>query len=113
MSSFRFPARPSVNPRIRQHECRTRTLGEVVTVNYRKATKYAVSLTSEQQPFTGLQLQPPLLVPVREAARLLSVSTWEIRRLCRRGALRYKKLGRTKWLVTSKSIEAFASEENR
>ncbi len=55
-------------------------------------------------------LQPPLLVPVSEAARLLSVSAWEIRRLCRKGALGYKKLGRTKWLITSRSVQAFASE---
>jgi len=57
--------------------------------------------------------QPPLLVPVREAARLLSVSTWEIRRLVRVGALGCKKLGATKWLINSKSISAFASESGR
>jgi hypothetical protein len=57
--------------------------------------------------------QPPLLVPVCEAARLLSVSTWEIRRLCRKGALGCKKLGRTKWLITSRSIAAFAGEVAR
>jgi hypothetical protein len=58
-------------------------------------------------------LQPPLLVPVAEAARLLSVSAWEIRRLCRKGVLGYKKLGRTKWLVVSRSIAAFAGEAAR
>jgi excisionase family DNA binding protein len=84
-----------------------------MTVNYRKATKYAASLTPEQSLSTGSQLQPPLLVPVREAARLLSVSPWEIRRLCRRGALGYRKLGRTKWLIKMRSIQAFASEVER
>jgi hypothetical protein len=58
-------------------------------------------------------IQPPLLVPVSEAARLLSVSAWEIRRLCRRGALGYKRLGKTKWLVISRSIAAFAGEVAR
>jgi hypothetical protein len=84
-----------------------------MTVNYLKATKYAVSHTSEQHPSTGSQLQPPLLVPVREAARLLSVSPWEIRRLVRRGALSCKKLSKTHWLITSRSITAFASETAR
>lgn len=55
-------------------------------------------------------MQPPLLVPCAEAARLLSVSTWEIRRLVHKGALRAKKLGKTHWLIVSKSIDAFASE---
>jgi hypothetical protein len=58
-------------------------------------------------------IQPPLLVPVSEAARLLSVSTWEIRRLVRRGALGVKKLSKTHWLITSRSITAFASETTR
>jgi hypothetical protein len=58
-------------------------------------------------------IQAPLLVPVAEAARLLSVSAWEIRRLCRKGVLGYKKLGRTKWLITSRSINSFASEAAR
>jgi excisionase family DNA binding protein len=58
-------------------------------------------------------LQPPLLVPVSEAARLLSVSTWEIRRLVRRGALGCKKLGRTKWLISVSSLQKFASEVGR
>jgi len=58
-------------------------------------------------------IQPPLLVPVAEAARLLSVSTWEIRRLVRKGALGVKKLGKTKWLITSRSIQSFASEVAR
>lgn len=64
-------------------------------------------------PSSAPPLQPPLLIPVAEAARLLSVSTWEIRRLCRKGALGYKKLGRTKWLITSRSIQNFASEVSR
>jgi hypothetical protein len=85
----------------------------VMTFDHRKATKYAASLTPEQHLSTGSQLQPPLLVPVREAARLLSISAWEIRRLCRKGALNYKKLGRTKWLVVSGSIAAFAGEVER
>jgi excisionase family DNA binding protein len=64
-------------------------------------------------PVSAPPIQPPLCVPVSEAARLLSVSAWEIRRLCRRGVLGYKKLGRTKWLITSRSINLFASETTR
>jgi hypothetical protein len=50
----------------------------------------------------------PLLVTVAVAAELLSVSTWEVRRLCRKGLLAYKKLSPTKWLVTVRSIRQFA-----
>lgn len=53
-------------------------------------------------------VQPPLLIPVAEAARLLSVSTWEVRRLVRKGALGCKKLGRTKWLISMSSLHKFA-----
>ena len=51
----------------------------------------------------------PFLVSVKEAARLLSVSPWEIRRLCRRGLLAYRKLSHTNWLVSTKSIRDFAA----
>jgi hypothetical protein len=85
----------------------------MMTVNYRKATKCGASSKSEHHLPNGSQLQPPLLVPVREAARLLSVSTWQIRRLVRRGSLGVKKLSKTHWLITSRSILAFASEIGR
>jgi hypothetical protein len=58
-------------------------------------------------------IQPPLLVSVREASRLLSVSPWEVRRLVRRGVLSVKKLSKTHWLITSRSITVFASETAR
>jgi hypothetical protein len=50
----------------------------------------------------------PLLVPVARAAELLSVSTWEIRRLVRKGLLTHKKLSKTNWLIPMKSVRAFA-----
>jgi hypothetical protein len=50
----------------------------------------------------------PLLVTTTRAAELLSISTWEVRRLVRKGFLQHKKLSRTNWLVTMKSVRAFA-----
>jgi hypothetical protein len=50
----------------------------------------------------------PLLVTTAHAAELLSISTWEVRRLVRKGFLQHKKLSRTNWLLTMKSIRAFA-----
>ena len=50
----------------------------------------------------------PLLVTTAHAAELLSISTWEVRRLVRKGLLAHKKLSRTNWLVTMKSLRAFA-----
>jgi Helix-turn-helix domain len=50
----------------------------------------------------------PLLVTTAHAAELLSVSPWEVRRLVRKGQLAHKKLSRTNWLVTMRSIRAFA-----
>jgi excisionase family DNA binding protein len=59
-------------------------------------------------PVSAPPIQPPLLVPVAEAARLLSVSTWEIRRLVRRGVLGCKKLSKTHWLISTSSLQKFA-----
>jgi hypothetical protein len=50
----------------------------------------------------------PFLVTTAHAAKLLSISTWEVRRLVRKGLLVHKKLSRTNWLVTMKSLRAFA-----
>jgi excisionase family DNA binding protein len=50
----------------------------------------------------------PLLITTARAAELLSVSTWEVRRLVRKGMLAHKKLSRTNWLIPMKSIRAFA-----
>lgn len=50
----------------------------------------------------------PLLVTTARASELLSISTWEVRRLVRRGQLAYKKLSKTNWLITTASIRAFA-----
>jgi excisionase family DNA binding protein len=51
----------------------------------------------------------PLLVTVPEAARLLSLSPWTIRTLVRKGVLVAKRLSRSKWLVTYRSISNFAN----
>jgi excisionase family DNA binding protein len=50
----------------------------------------------------------PLLVTTARAAELLSISTWEVRRLVRRGLLQHKKLSRTNWLIPMRSVRAFA-----
>jgi helix-turn-helix protein len=50
----------------------------------------------------------PLLVTTAHAAELLSISTWEVRRLVRKGQLAHKKLSKTNWLVTMRSVRAFA-----
>lgn len=59
-------------------------------------------------PSPGRALPEPLLVPVSEAARRLSISEYSIRLLARKGQLTYKKLSKTKWLVTTASIRKFA-----
>ena len=65
--------------------------------NSRNKTAVAVSSSVE-----------PLLVTTARASELLSISTWEVRRLVRRGQLAYKKLSKTNWLITTASIRAFA-----
>jgi hypothetical protein len=50
----------------------------------------------------------PLLVTTAHAAEMLSISPWEVRRLVRKGLLAHKKLSRTNWLVTMRSVRAFA-----
>jgi excisionase family DNA binding protein len=55
-------------------------------------------------------LVPPLLVSVKEAARLLGLESQSVRRLARSGDLRYRKISSTKWLISMKSIEIFASK---
>ena len=67
--------------------------------NQKKATAGAVPVVPSPEP---------LLVTTARAAELLSISTWEIRRLVRKGVLQHKKLSRTNWLVTMRSVRAFA-----
>jgi excisionase family DNA binding protein len=52
----------------------------------------------------------PLLVPVSEASRLLSLNRATIRDLVRRGSLAAKKISPTKWLITTASIKSFANK---
>jgi excisionase family DNA binding protein len=51
----------------------------------------------------------PLLVPLSEAARLLGVKVYSIRRLTRKGQLAYKVIG-NRWLVHYASLKAFAAK---
>jgi excisionase family DNA binding protein len=50
----------------------------------------------------------PLLVTTAHAAELLSISTWEVRRLVRKGFLQHKKLSRTNWLIQMASLKRYA-----
>jgi helix-turn-helix protein len=50
----------------------------------------------------------PLLVTTARAAELLSISSWEVRRLVRKGLLTHKKLSKTHWLIPMKSVRLFA-----
>ncbi len=54
-------------------------------------------------------LSEPLLVPLAEAARLLGIKVYSIRRLTRKGQLAYKVIG-NKWLVQYASLKAFATK---
>jgi excisionase family DNA binding protein len=50
----------------------------------------------------------PLLITTAHAAKLLSISTYKVRRLVREGQLAHKKLSKTNWLIPMRSVRAFA-----
>ncbi len=50
----------------------------------------------------------PLLITTARAAELLSISTWKVRNLVRRGVLQHKKISKTDWRIPLKSVKAFA-----
>jgi len=60
------------------------------------------------KPQSAVPTTEPFLITTKQAAALLSVSPWEVRRLCRKNQLAYKRLSKTNWLITTKSIRAFA-----
>jgi excisionase family DNA binding protein len=64
-------------------------------------------------PNTGspISLAEPLLVPLSEAARLLGVRVYSVRRLTRKGLLPHKVIG-NKWLIPYASLKAFANNES-
>jgi len=66
-----------------------------------KKISSAVATTAPPSP-------EPLLITTARAAELLSMSTWGIRRLVRKGLLAHKKLSKTNWLIPMKSVRAFA-----
>lgn len=55
----------------------------------------------------------PLLVTTAHAVELLSISTWEVRRLVRKGLLTHKRLSKTHWLIPLKSVRAFAEVSSK
>ena len=58
---------------------------------------------------TTIPSPEPLLVTTAHAASLLSMSPWEVRRLVRKGLLAHKKLSKTHWLITMRSVRDFAN----
>ncbi len=68
--------------------------------------------SKKQTTVPTITFPEPLLVTTKKAACLLSVSPWEVRRLIRKGVLTHKSLGKTSWLVTMKSIRAYAEERS-
>jgi hypothetical protein len=61
-----------------------------------------------QSAVPAVPIPEPLLVSTAHAAEMLSISTWEVRRLVRKGLLAHKKLSRTDWRIPMKSVRAFA-----
>jgi hypothetical protein len=57
---------------------------------------------------SAVSIPEPLLVTTAHAAEMLSVSPWEVRRLVRQGLLAHKKLSKTNWLISMRSVRAFA-----
>jgi hypothetical protein len=68
----------------------------------------SVAMPKSKQSPASTTASEPLLVTTKVAAGLLSVSTWEIRRLCRKGQLAFKRLSKTNWLVNFQSLKAYA-----
>jgi len=78
-----------------------------------KRSPSAVSPESNQSAATpAVASIEPLLVPLSEAARLLGVRVYSIRRLTRKGLLPFKVIG-NRWLVNYSALKAFASSDKR
>jgi excisionase family DNA binding protein len=60
------------------------------------------------KPQSAVPSPEPLLITTARAAELLSISTWEVRRLVRKGLLAHRRLSKTHWLIPMRSIRAFA-----
>lgn len=66
-----------------------------------------VSVVSDSKPSPE-----PLLVPLSEAARLLGVKIYSVRKLARRGVLPRRVVG-NRWLIPYSSLKAFAAGKVR
>ena len=69
------------------------------------AKQYAKNLAVNPAPSPE-----PLLVPLKEAARLLGVRVFSIRKLCRQGALPHRLIG-NRWCIPTAALRAFAAGE--
>jgi len=61
-----------------------------------------------QQPAVATPAPEPLLVSLSEAARLLGVKIYSIRRLARKGVLLHRVIG-NRWLIHFQTLKAFAN----
>jgi excisionase family DNA binding protein len=61
-----------------------------------------------QQPAVATPAPEPLLVSLSEAARLLGVKIYSIRRLVRKGVLLHRVIG-NRWLIHFQTLKAFAN----
>ena len=52
----------------------------------------------------------PLLVTVKQAAKLLSISKYALRRLVQQGLLPYRRIG-SRWLIPTKALRTFADPQ--
>lgn len=49
----------------------------------------------------------PIMMTVRQAAEKFGLSPAFVRKLCRKGSVRYIAVGRTRWLVNERSLVDF------
>jgi excisionase family DNA binding protein len=68
-------------------------------------------MKTQPQPATPIGVSPtPLLIDLRTAAQMLSMSVCEMRKLTRSKKIRYVKHGK-KWLVSPDDLRLFVSRE--
>lgn len=52
----------------------------------------------------------PIMMTVRQAAEKFGLSPAFVRKLCRKGSVRYIAVGRTRWLVNERSLVQFLEQ---
>lgn len=70
-------------------------------------------MSRKNSPSVAVPILEPLLVSTKQAAKLLSISSAEIRLLVRKGSLVHKRISKTHWLISMRSLRAFADGSGR